>query len=222
MKTERQLRKEFIEWFEPQLDVDKEMLRDCFNNYRTNEVNYDGKTCLDLGANIGGFAKIAIDNGAKKVVTIECDARNNKKILEKFLNEPKVDSYQAAVTNSNEPTIDIWKNDSKKSQCSISTIKRNGRYKAYDKVMNANIDKLLTNIKPDIIKVDIEGAEYDIIDSIIKYDPEFLFIELHTGKFKEKAKECIDILSKKYTKNEVTPIIVFGIVGAYDCWFKKG
>jgi 2-polyprenyl-3-methyl-5-hydroxy-6-metoxy-1,4-benzoquinol methylase len=45
-------------------DVDKEMIRDCLKNYNLEEVNFENKICLDLGANIGGFSKIAIENGA--------------------------------------------------------------------------------------------------------------------------------------------------------------
>ena len=73
----------------------------------------------------------------------------------------------------------------------------------------------------DFLKLDVEGAEYDIIQDIANYYPDVLFIELHMGKVKQFAQPTIDLLTELYPKNQVNSFEVFKHIGGYDCWFKK-
>lgn len=200
-------------------NVDKEMVKDCLKNYNLPEINFENKICLDLGANIGGFSKIAIERGAKKVISIECDTRNYNKMSQSFKEENKIEILHGAISNYN-GKIKIYKNDSQKNHCSVSTINK-FRFKEYDEVESFNIDDILKKYKPEIIKVDIEGSEYDILESLTKYCPQILFIELHNVKEKGKLVNWITKLKEIYPISKCKEVIVFNSLFAYDCLFLK-
>lgn len=218
---QRNLRKEYVEYLNATEDVDRSMITDCIKNYGIPEVDYRDKICLDLGANVGGFAKLAVDSGAYRVYSVECDSRNFLKMQTSFQNEEKVNVIHAAVSGSREDDMDIYKGQSKSNHCSTSIIKRTGRYQNYENVKNLNIKDLLHVCKPDIVKIDVEGAEYELIDDVLNYHPEFLFLELHMGKMKDLAQPTLDRLDALYSSSSVEPVIVFKSVAGYDCWYKK-
>jgi FkbM family methyltransferase len=219
-KQFNKLKKEYCNYLGATESVDKDMIKDCLRHYLHPEVDYTGKVCLDLGGNVGGFTKLAIDNGATAVYTVECDLRNFEKLSNSFANEPKANIIHAAVSGSENETIKIYKGNTGGSHCSTSILKRN-LFVEYDEVRNIHIKELLENYKPDIIKIDIEGAEYDIIQEVADYYPEVLFIELHMGKVKHLAQPTIDLLTGLYPNNQVNSFEVFKHIGGYDCWFKK-
>jgi FkbM family methyltransferase len=214
------LKREYCRYLDATERVDRDMIKDCLTHYIIPEVDYTNKVCLDLGGNVGGFTKIAIDNGATAVYTVECDARNYEKLSNSFANEPKATIIHAAVSGCDDETIKIYKGNSGGSHCSTSILKRSS-FNEYDEVKNIHIKQLLEMYKPDIIKVDIEGAEYDIIQDIAQYYPEVIFIELHMGKVKQFAQPTIDLLTGLYPNNQVNSFEVFKNIGGYDCWFKK-
>jgi len=214
------LKREYCKYLDAKERVDRDMIKDCLTHYLHPEVDYTGKVCLDLGGNVGGFTKIAIDNGASAVYTVECDPRNYAKLSNSFAEEPKANIIHAAVSGCNDETIKIYKGNSGGSHCSTSIIKRN-LFNEYDEVKNIHIKELLEKYKPDIIKIDVEGAEYDIIQDVAQYYPEVIFIELHMGKVKQFAQPTIDLLSSLYPNSQVNSFEVFKKIGGYDCWFKK-
>lgn len=218
---QRGLRKKYLEYLNATEEVDKKMVNDCIMHYIKPEVDYTGKVCLDLGGNIGGFTKIAIDMGAKEVHTVECDGRNYEKLKQNFQQEPKANILHGAVSGQQCETLKIYKSKSKLAHCSTSIIKRNQMFEDYDEVRNYNIQELLDTYKPDIIKIDIEGAEYEILEAVEAYHPEVLFVELHMGKVKELAQPAIERLEKIYPTSNVHAFEVFRVVAGYDCWFKK-
>lgn len=197
--------------------VDKDMIAESISNYIKEEVSYENKICLDLGTNIGAFTKIALEGGASRVYGVECDLRNYNIASNAFASEIKANIIHAAVSGSDQETLTIYKSSSKSNHSSTSILKRNNKFRDYDEVKNYHIDTLLNEIKPDVIKVDIEGAEYDIIESVIDYKPEVLFIELHGDQ--DNARSSIQRLTERYSNSEVSEIIYFGGVGGYDCLF---
>ena len=217
---QKALRKKYYDFFNPEERVDKEMIEECILNYNIEDVDYNGKVCLDLGGNIGGFSKIALDRGAKKVITVECDPRNADKIRNTFKDVKNLELIYSAVSGSEDPTVKIYKSNSELNHCSTSIVKKN-RFSEYNEVPNINIKKLLKKYKPDIIKIDIESAEYQILEFIEEYHPEFLFIELHGNSTKVLAQEWAQRLGSISSKSYIKELIVFSRVFAYDCWFKK-
>ena len=203
--------------------VDTDMIGESITNYLIPEVDYTDKVCLDLGANVGGFSKIAMDYGASKVIAVECDPRNFNMLAESFENSENVELIHGAVSGSDEDTVKIYKNNSQKNHCSTSIIKKkNNQFKEYDEVPNVKFNDLIEKYSPDIVKIDIEGAEYQIIEDVLAYYPDVLFIELHAGTFDSIVRETVQRVVEKYPINRVEPIIIFTdkLIG-YDCFFKK-
>lgn len=83
---------------------DKKSINECIKNY-TN-VDYSGKTCLDIGANIGGFSIIALNGGAKKIISVECDERNFE-LLSYNLKDKNAKLIHGAVSDKNGDYINI-------------------------------------------------------------------------------------------------------------------
>jgi FkbM family methyltransferase len=216
----KKLKKEYMKYLNATENVDSDMILDCIKHYIKPEIDYKDKVCLDLGGNIGGFTKIAIDNGAKAVYTVECDTRNFEKMDHSFNDEPKATIIHAAVSANEENFIKIFKGKSKQNHCSTSILKKSG-FSEYSEVKNIHISELLNKYKPDIIKIDIEGAEYEILPFIEEYHPFVLFIELHLGQMKEYTQKAIDRLNILYSIGEIKSFKVFKSIGVYDCWFKK-
>ena len=222
---QRNLKKEYLEKLDADLDVDKDMIVDCLKNYLIPEVDYTDKVCLDLGANVGGFSRIAIDQGAYMAFAVECNPRNVAKMQSTFYDELKFKLIDAAVSGTDDEELSFYIADtSKKAHCSSSLIKRRGSGWGNPNqvtVKNINIKTLLEAYRPDIVKIDIEGAEYGIIEQVLEYSPDFLFIELHAGAMKELMEPTLQMLRDHYETYNIEPVIVFKTVAGYDCWFKK-
>ena len=180
--VQRELKRKYIKYLNATESVDKNMIVDCITNYMTPEIDFTDKVCLDLGGNVGGFTKVAIDGGAKAVYTVECDIRNYEKMAESFADEPKANIIHAAVSDSTAPSIRIYKGNSQQAHCSVSIMKRS-KFTDYDEVINIHISELLKKYQPDIIKIDIEGADFDALHSISfetlepNRFPEYLLLE---------------------------------------------
>jgi|TARA_B110000908_G_C10264563_1_gene462417 FkbM family methyltransferase len=222
-KTKRKLKAEYKKFLGAVERVDSDMIGESITNYLIQDVDYTDKVCLDLGANVGGFSKIAMDFGASKVISVECDPRNFNMLSDSFAESENVELIHGAITASLDETVKIYKNNSQKNHCSTSIIKKkNNQFKEYDEVRCINFNDLVEMHKPDIIKIDIEGAEYQIIEDVLAYYPDVLFIEMHAGTFDNIVRETIQLIVDKYPNNIVEPIIIFTdrLIG-YDCFFKK-
>lgn len=216
-KEQRALKRRYVKELNAIENVDKDMIQESIQNYMKPEVDYRDKVCLDLGTNIGTFSKIAEDSGALKIYGVECDFRNYNIAANNFASSIRTKIIHAAVSGSEDEVLKIYKSNAKSNHSSTSIIKRRGTFTEYDEVKNYHIDYLLNEIKPDIVKIDIEGAEYDIIESVLTYKPKVLFIELHGNH--DKAKSAVQRLTETYDNNIIEEIIIFQHVGGYDCLF---
>lgn len=133
----------------------------------------EGDRWLDLGGNIGTFALLALSRGAT-VVSCEPEQENllllEKNLLHNFP-ESAGKSWQlvpAAITPSTATDIDLYlcKGDYNKYRHTIYP--KRGRQSI--KVPNMSIYELLTKDKFNAIKIDIEGAEIDILEALSPED----------------------------------------------------
>ncbi len=167
---------------------DKAMIRDSLKNYKGLQKLKES-VVLDLGANCGGFTKMALDAGAKKVIALE-PCPDNFQVLQ--LNAPNADNFNAAVTEELSGVIKFYYSDSKRSSSSSSTAERRNYSGLSIDVKSLNINDLLDIYSPNIIKMDIESKEYDILDSMRSvplYVEEFA-LEVH--KFSQKYNDYLD------------------------------
>ena len=159
--------------------TDEKVIDEVFkrNSYDKPKVNFrvcDGKeSWLDLGGNIGTFSLIVLSRGGR-VVTCEPEP-SNLKLLETNLsvNFPKTDGRWIIlpVAVSSQPSgkmLDLYicKGDYNKYRHTLKPVR--GRKTL--RVKNMNIHDLLSEYSFDCIKMDIEGAEIDILETLVHTD----------------------------------------------------
>jgi FkbM family methyltransferase len=205
--------------------ADRNMLKDSDigkpgSDYET--VNPTGKVIMDVGANIGGFSVRAIKLGAKHITCYE-PLPSNIEILRMNLEGLPVESIEKCVLGDDTPEVTFYQNASKLSHCSAS-IKAKKKATEYQ-VPAINFWSEVDRIKPDLIKMDIEGAEYQIL--LDKKLPEFvkeLMIEIHQTNINYREKAELLIASLKQQFSEVLfdkQEIVFNRVAATKMHFKR-
>ncbi len=159
-----------------------------------------GITVYDIGAHVGFYTLIfsRIVGSQGKVYAFEplspnCDILNRHLVLNKITN---VTIEQCVVSNINGHVL-FYTHDSR----ALGTIIRNCNYsyKATINVPSITIDNFVYqehNKPPNLIKMDIEGAEYLACNGMIRTLREnepILFIALHDA---DSARKCLTILGK--------------------------
>ena len=123
---------------------------------------------LDLGANIGTFSCLASSKGCK-VVAFEPEPDNfrllNENIKENSLQGVTV--FQEGVVAGPDGTLDLYlcKGDYNKYRHTI--FKKRGRDSIQIKVRNFR--SVLEEFRPNGVKIDIEGAEIELLESITEW-----------------------------------------------------
>lgn len=186
-------------------NADKEMM------VSISDKNATGKVIFDVGAFIGAdslvFAKLVGSNG--KVIAFEPNHYNFRRIeknIQKnidYVNNIKV--YPFALSDNNDKTkmllskeIDNGYSSTSRLEGSHSTIRNSDLPDGFEmvevevKTLDTFVDE--EKILPDMLKVDIEGAEYNFllgsIDTIRKCHPTF-YIEFHSEYCATKCTEFL-------------------------------
>jgi len=146
---------------------DRLMVNECEEAYRFFKFGIDD-TVLDLGVNVGGFARMALRQKIDRYIGVEPDPENFE-VAEKNLarlNPFDVDItlLVGAASASTAETLTFAQSPSGYGKCSgtvalnsRNSFKRTIRYT----VKNYNLDELICRYCPSIVKMDIEGAEFD-------------------------------------------------------------
>jgi FkbM family methyltransferase len=147
------------------LNVDKEMVKQCYDNYQHFD-NLDGAVVMDWGMNIGGFGKMMAGHPIKQYIGVEPHPENFE-VAQKNLGEyENFTLINAAVTTAMVDTIDLCLTKSKQNLCSGATnIKSNGARGMRTVVIpvkTVNPLELIIKHQPTHLKCDIEGEEYRI------------------------------------------------------------
>lgn len=154
------------------------------------------KVVLDLGGNIGAFAVYAAEQGCGSCHTFEPDEENFELLLENTKPYPQISAVIGAVTTSPNNRTSFYLTTGA-ARDGFSTVPFNGRIKK--DVANMHIRAVLAAVKPSVIKMDVEGEEFAIVDywlahSLPKYVKE-LVTEIHFSKkaFREGYERFISL-----------------------------
>lgn len=160
-----------------------------------------GKTVLDMGGNIGAFAYHAIKFKAKEVFSFEPEPENIK--LFKLQELKNVKLIEMAVTSSDDKMVRLYVNG-KKNRGEHTLRKVRGR--EFIKVKTVSFKKVLEKVKPDMIKIDIEGGEYSIDFKLIPKSVKAIAIEIHLSHEREKGIKLLKYLRKEFKEVSETKI----------------
>jgi FkbM family methyltransferase len=132
---------------------------------------------LDLGMHIGTFSVYA-GRWARMVIGVEPDPENYR-LAEMNLEENRVTNvrlYRAAVVGDDRERADFWLNR-KRGKDGHSLIRKQGRERI--EVECVNISDLISKHKPTKIKMDIEGAEVEVLRAADLSGVDHIVIEYH-------------------------------------------
>ena len=171
------------------------------NTYKKLNI-YAHDTVLDIGMNIGMFAIKAAQTGAE-VHAYEPDPDNFELAKQNIaLNglTSNISIYKKAVTGTQDE-IRSFSLNVKKNKGAHSLIAKRGRNTI--QVNCVNINDVIDQINPTVIKLDIEGGEYEVIKAmnnftIMEFIIEFHHAHLNDIKTKTKFHEIIGILEKQF------------------------
>ena len=161
-------------------------------------LSLEGKTVLDLGAHIGAFSKKAIQSGASQVIAVE-PLEDNYVLFTRNLEEyENVTLIPAAVVGSicTEETRPFWLCMGDTSAHSL--VQARGRTEVV--VNTVKINTLLEMFNPEVVKVDIEGAEYDVLNKMINdgsiHYIKKLFVEFRWDKLNMVKEDHDNLINK--------------------------
>lgn len=137
---------------------------------------------FDIGANIGLFTKKCLDTYVNcKVVAIEPNTNLVNLLKNKFINN-NVKILDYLVSTKNNDTVDFFvSNADTISTASIDWIEKSRFSKDYFwsqpvKKSTINLDELVKQYgTPDLIKIDVEGYEYEVICGLSKKQKKICF-----------------------------------------------
>jgi FkbM family methyltransferase len=143
-------------------------------------------TVLDIGGCIGSFAYHAlVERQARKVISFEPDPQNSslftrwRSQLSAELQQ-KLQLYQCAVTPHHTDIAHLYVNEDGMNKGLHSTEPRRGR--PFIEVSAYPFEQALHYFEPTILKIDIEGGEFDLLQLPLPSHVRSLAVELHRGR----------------------------------------
>lgn len=190
--------------------LDKFVIDECYGTtYFKNFFEYKPTDIvLDIGANIGGYST-RVSKIVKEVHSYEPDS-DNYALAYKNLEHNKCDNvklHNYALISNNEPIVSFYTNNLK-NKGMHSLIAKRGRTAVT--VNCKRFSEEVNRIKPNKIKMDIEGAEYDIfLNNDIDWSTvDTLMMEWHQSHLNDKDQSkfrfVVDYLKKNF-ENVIAP-----------------
>jgi len=133
------------------------------------------KVVMDIGACFGAAAVFFADKGARCVVAYEPEPDNYRLLCENALGH-MIDSENLAVSDV-AGEISFYVNENGINKGSHTTRPTRGRKEI--KVSTVSFDKELARIKPEVLKIDCEGAEYTLLTKPLPDFVKQVTIEIH-------------------------------------------
>jgi len=175
---------------------DDKIVSECYAY--TKEIDFKDKIVLDMGACFGGFAHVAREKGAKLVVSYEPDPENYELLKLNAERLGSVECKNKAIVLDPSREVFLYRLEGI-NKGAHSTVPIRGRDKI--KVEGISFLEELEKYKPSILKIDIEGGEYDLLREV--EIPSFVYyfiLEIHTNNTTCR-KKLFPELFKKLSQN---------------------
>ena len=150
-----------------------------------------GDVMMDCGAYIGTFAAACMEQGAAAVVCYEA-APKNAKLLR--LNMVRYGSRATIIEGAITATDEEYATLTMSSFSGANSLLPSKNRPRTIKVKSYNFRQAVINVEPTVLKIDVESAEYDLMDSLSRKDLDTvrcLFIEFHPIENREVRIERI-------------------------------
>ena len=154
-----------------------------------------GSIVLDAGACFGSFTREALVKGAR-VVAYEPDPDNFKLLV---LNCPAADCRRAALVSGPGSVAAPFYISTGTNMQSHSIVAFKGR--PVIRIPTDNFNNVLEEVRPDTVKMDVEGAEYDLLRKPLPRFVRQLAVELHLNKrsWRAQAPDLARTLAEQFT-----------------------
>lgn len=132
------------------------------------------KNVIDAGASVGLFTKYMLNKGAENVISIECDSRSVDALVSNFSRYKNVSIVAKGISSIEGEMELLWKEDNPLVNSLIDSPEfnyENPNKKVVPTTTLENVVRQHNWEKIDLLKLDIEGSEYAVIDST----PDYIF-----------------------------------------------
>lgn len=139
-------------------------------------VDFRDRTVLDLGAHIGAFSYLALSSGAKHVVAIEPQPQNFELLernLSRFAGRYRLERKAVWFSPGR---FKLFGHDYANSGGYSLFFSFGGQAVEVETI--SNLGEVFGGV-PDIVKIDVEGAEYAVLGELVRLGPPFIVGEFH-------------------------------------------
>jgi len=158
--------------------------RDTYDSYVVNEIqrsygmlDIKDKIVFDIGANIGAFTVWASKRGAKLVCAFEPEPYNFEMLQLNVFELRSYATHKIALTTGDDTGVKLWLAPSGKNPGNSSLTQRRGRSSI--EVATGNFYYMLEQYRPEVIKMDVEGAEFDLLEYGLPDHVKQIAMEIH-------------------------------------------
>lgn len=139
-----------------------------------------GDVVLDVGAYIGTFARWALTCGAKSVYSYEPNPESFKLLNKNVHGHSVFTTWAAVVRGESQGVQTLYVNPEFGFSATLSADRGKKRTQKYE-VPTMDFEEILHRVHPDVIKMDVEGSEYDLIGGDIPayFRPRTFAVEYH-------------------------------------------
>jgi hypothetical protein len=131
---------------------------------------------FDIGANAGGATAVGLAKGYK-VIALDAAPRIFQTLVKNYIYNPNVIPLRYAVSNTNYDTVEFYETTDTDALSTLNiewltsdTMPYNGFNYRTIKATTITVDKLAEIYgEPDLMKIDVEGAEWNILRGMTKY-----------------------------------------------------
>ncbi len=173
--------------------------------------NIDFKVAVDLGSNMGLFTK-KYHNKFEKIYFFEASYENYIKSLANILSSGIKNSvgFNLAASKKSGELLKIYSHSN--GDCGSNSIVETDRinhndYHMVPSISFKDIFSLISEEKINYLKIDIEGAEYDLLMKADLSNVECIAIEIHNLLGEDKMQEIRDKISLTHTRLSVKKAI---------------